>query len=155
MLDSEIRRLLDAYPAVFLACHRRHLRTDEAGGAVTERQASVLDHLDATRPTTLSQLAEHMGVGRSSMSVAVARLVRAGYVTRGRAPGPDRRCVGLRLTAAGARVRKEHAVLDADLLRSMLRRMSRAEMEDALRGLETLAHYARILLRERKRGHDR
>jgi len=36
MVDSRIRRLLDAYPAIFLACHRRHLREDEAGKAITE-----------------------------------------------------------------------------------------------------------------------
>jgi hypothetical protein len=49
MVDSRIRRLLDAYPAIFLACHRQHVREDETGKAITERQASVLDHLHATR----------------------------------------------------------------------------------------------------------
>ncbi len=86
MLDSEVRRLLDAYPAIFLACHRRHLRADAAGNSVTERQASVLDHLDMTRPTTLSKLADHMGVSRSSMSILVARLVRGGYIAQRRDP---------------------------------------------------------------------
>ena len=71
-----------AYPTIYLACHRDHLRADEAGNPLTENQASVLDHLHATRPTTLSKLAEHMGVGRSTMSTTVARLVKAGYVSR-------------------------------------------------------------------------
>jgi hypothetical protein len=61
MLDPGIRRLLGAYPAIFLACHRQHVREDEAGKSVTEHQASVLDHLQVARPTTLSKLAEHMG----------------------------------------------------------------------------------------------
>jgi hypothetical protein len=60
MLDSRIARLMEAYPAIFLACHRRHLREDEGGKTVTEHQASVLDHLHATRATTLSKLAEHI-----------------------------------------------------------------------------------------------
>ena len=64
-VDTQSRRLLDAYPAIFLACQRRHSRDDERGRAVTEHQASVLDHLSATEPVTLSKLAEHMGVGRS------------------------------------------------------------------------------------------
>jgi len=84
MLDSQIRRLLDTYPAIFLACHRRHLREDETGNAITEHQASVLQHLHAMRPTTLSKLAEHMGVGRSTMSITVARLKRAGYIASSR-----------------------------------------------------------------------
>ena len=77
MLDSRIRRLLDAYPTVFLACHRRHLREDESGNAVTEHQASILDHLHVTRPARLSKLAEHMGLSRSTMSITVSRLIRA------------------------------------------------------------------------------
>ena len=80
MFESNVERLLAAYPAIYLACHRDHVRADDAGNPLTEKQASVLDHLDATRTTTLSKLAEHMGVGRSSMSTTVARLVRAGYV---------------------------------------------------------------------------
>src|SRR6266446_731678 len=100
MLDSRIRRLLDAYPAIFLACHRQHVREDEGGKSITEHQASVLDHLHATRATTLSKLAEHMGVGRSSMSITVARLIRSGYIARGPDKN-DRRCINLTLTTAG------------------------------------------------------
>src|ERR1700692_2056585 len=104
MVASRNRRLLDAYPAIFLACHRQHVREDEAGKAITEHQASVLDHLHASRPTTLSRLAEHLGVGRSTMSITVGRLVRSGHVSRNRDKNDARRC-GLLLTPAGERVR--------------------------------------------------
>jgi DNA-binding MarR family transcriptional regulator len=143
MLDS-VRRLLDAYPAIFLACHRRHLRADAAGKPV-----SVLDHLDPTRPTTLSRLAEHMGVGLSSMSILVARLVRAGYAAQ-RRDSSDSRRVALTLTPAGARIKADNAVLDPQLLRRMFALMPAAEMESSLRGIESLAKYARILQRQRK-----
>lgn len=122
MLDLGIRRLLDAYPAIFLACHRQHVREDEAGKAITEHQASVLDHLHATRPTTLSKLAEHMGVGRSAMSITAKRLVRGGYVRSTRDKN-DARCVGLTLTPAGARVKEQNAVLDPELVKKMFRLM--------------------------------
>jgi DNA-binding MarR family transcriptional regulator len=112
MFDSRIKRLLDAYPAIFLACHRQHVREDEAGKAITEHQASVLNHLHATRPTTLSKLAEHMGISRSTMSITVARLVRGGYITRDRDKN-DARCVGLTLTLTGVRVKEQNTVLDA------------------------------------------
>ncbi len=153
MLDPSVRRLLDAYPVIFLACHRRHLRSDASGRAITEHQASILDHLDPTRPTTLSNLAEHMGVGRSTMSILVARLVRAGYIAQRRDPADARRA-SLTLTAAGARVKAENSVLDPQLLRKMLRQIPAAELETSLRGLESLAQYARILLKQRKRAHD-
>jgi DNA-binding MarR family transcriptional regulator len=154
MLDSEVRRLLDAYPAIFLACHRRHLRSDAAGNPVTERQASVLDHLDPTRPTTLSSLAEHMGVGNSSMSILVARLVRARAIAQRRDP-TDARRTSLTLTPAGARIKANHSVLDPHLLRKMLALMPAPELQSSLRGLESLAQYARILQRQRKRAQHR
>ena len=153
MLDSRIRRLLDAYPAIFLACHRQHVREDEAGKAVTEHQASVLQHLHATRPTTLSKLAEHLGVGRSTMSITVARLVRGGYITRDRDKS-DGRCVGLTLTPDGARVKEQNTILEPELVREMFRTMRAGELETALQGIECIAKHARILLRQRKRGHD-
>lgn len=154
MLDSRIGRLLDAYPAIYLACHRRHLREDEAGSAITEHQASVLQHLHATRPTTLSRLAEHMGVGRSTMSITVARLTRAGYVASSR-DKRDARCVSLTLRPAGVRATEENTALDTELVKKMFQRMPDAEVETALRGIECMAKYARLLLRERTRGRDR
>jgi DNA-binding MarR family transcriptional regulator len=154
MLDLGIRRLLDAYPATFLACHRQHVREDEAGKAITEHQASVLGHLHATRPTTLSKLAEHMGVGRSAMSITAKRLVRGGYVRSTRDKN-DTRCVGLTLTPAGARVKEQNAVLDPELVKKMFRLMSAGELETALQGIECLARQARIRLRQRTRGGRR
>jgi len=154
MLDSRIRRLLDAYPAIFLACHRRHVREDEAGNAISEHQASLLDHLHATRAMSLSQLAEHMGVSRSTMSITVQRLVRRGYIARSQ-DAHDTRRVGLTLTDAGARVKEQNSILEPDSVREMFRLMQLKELETALEGIECLAKYARILLRRRKREHDK
>ena len=157
MLDSRIRRLLDAYPAIFLACHRQHVREDETGKAVTEHQASVLNHLHATRAITLSKLAEHMGVGRSTISITVARLVRGGYIASSRDKNDARR-VGLTLTPTGVRVKEQNTVLDPELVRGMFRSMPAGELETALRGIERMAKFARIMLRQRvrqrKRGRD-
>ncbi|HWY41942.1 MAG TPA: MarR family transcriptional regulator [Candidatus Sulfotelmatobacter sp.] len=153
-MDTQTRRLLDAYPAIYLACHRQHVRDDERGNAVTAHQASILDHLDATRPMTLSKLAEHMGVSRSTMSITVARLVRDGYITRKRNQ-KDARSVGLTLTRAGTRIKEQNTVLDPDLLKQIFRLIPANELETALQGIERLARGARILLQRRKRAHDK
>jgi DNA-binding MarR family transcriptional regulator len=153
MLTVAVRRLLGAYPAIYLACHRRHLRDDESGNVLTEHQASVLDHLDARRPTTLSRLAEHMGVGRSAMSLAVTKLVRRGYIRRAR--GADRRSVHLTLTRAGARVQEHNTVLDPELVQELFSFVPKSQLEPALQGLEQLARAASVVLRNRKRKKDR
>ena len=153
MLDSRVRRLLEAYPTIFLACHRQHLRNDGEGNALSENQASVLHHLDQTRPSTLSRLAEHMGISRSTMSLTVSRLVNSGYIHRHRSSG-DARSIALTLTARGARACEDNSVLNTDLIGELFQSMSSKEAERALQGLECLAKYASILLRRRKRERD-
>jgi MarR family transcriptional regulator, organic hydroperoxide resistance regulator len=153
MFDAQMRRLFAAYPAIYLACHRRHVRDDDSGDVVTAHQASVLDHLDIQAPTTLSSLAEHLGIGRSAMSIQVNQLVRRGYIRRTGVRG-DGRKVGLTLTHAGNRVKKLNTVLDPDLVRAMFASMPDAELESALEGIERLAKYASMLTRRRARRHN-
>jgi len=153
MLEANVRRLMAAYPTIYLACHRDHTRADDSGNPLTENQASVLDHLDAIRPTTLSKLAEHMGVGRSTMSTTVARLMRSGYVAR-KVDGHDRRKAGLTLTAAGKRIQEQNTVLNPLLVRQLFSMMEPEEADRALAGIERLGRAAAILLKRRKRERD-
>lgn len=150
MFESQTARLLAAYPAIYLACHRRHVRDDETGEIVTAHQASILDHLDPREPTTLSHLAEHLGIGRSAMSIQVSRLKRRGFVRRGSIRG-DRRKAGLTLTEAGQRIKKHNTVLDPKLVLALLTSIPHAERESALRGLECIARYALTLTRRQSR----
>jgi DNA-binding MarR family transcriptional regulator len=153
MVETQTKRVMAAYPAIYLACHREHARINEEGNTLTENQASVLNHLEATPPTTLSKLAEHMGVGRSTMSTTVARLVRGGYIAR-RQNHADRRSVELTLTASGKRIQEQNTVLNPLLIGQLLRMMKPDEAELAVAGLERLAQAAAILLKRRKRERD-
>jgi DNA-binding MarR family transcriptional regulator len=147
-MASAVRQLLELYPRVFMACHSRHVRDRRSGKTLSARQAGILDHLDETEPTTLLALARHTGVTASTMSLTVDRLVRAGYVRRDR-DREDARRVNLRLTRAGLRVRREKSVLDPKLVAALLRRLSPAARDEALHGLELLAHAADAAFAER------
>ena len=141
MAASDVAVVLDAYPRIYFACHRRHVYDAEQRRLVSVHQASILDHLDAVESTVLSDLAKHMGVTASTMSLAVDRLEQNGYVTRER-DSADRRRVRIRLTDAGVRVRRANSVLDPALVGDMLEQLSSAERRDALRGLQMLARAA-------------
>jgi len=130
------------YSQIYFACHTRHVRDPDSGTRVSARQASILSHLDSVEPTPMSQLAEHMGVTVSTMSLAVDRLVRQGYVVRSRTES-DGRVRHVRLTASGERLRAAQKVLDPRLVRAMLARLSPTDRRDALRGLELLGSAAR------------
>ena len=142
MVDLEsIAAVLAHYPRIYFACHTRHVRDPRGGGTLSQHQASVLDHLDDERPISLLRLASHMGVTASTMSLAVARLVRLGYVARTR-DERDGRVVNLRLTAAGVRVREAHSVLDPARVKTLLAHLSTGDRRAALRGLGLLAQAA-------------
>jgi DNA-binding MarR family transcriptional regulator len=139
--NEAARKVNDLYPRIFFACHTRHVRDSKARRVLSAHQASILDHLDEVEPTSLAGLAKHMGVTPSTMSVAVERLVRQGYVLRSR-DEQDRRVVRLRLSKAGARVKETQSVLDPDRLLSVVTRLTPAEREDAVRGLALLGRAA-------------
>jgi DNA-binding MarR family transcriptional regulator len=90
------------YPKIFFACHTRHVRDPRSRRILSAHQASILDHLDEREPLPLMDLAKHMGVTPSTMSISIERLVRQGYVVRSR-NRTDKRRVSLTLSAAGAR----------------------------------------------------
>jgi MarR family transcriptional regulator, organic hydroperoxide resistance regulator len=141
MTKDSAKRLLESYPRIYFACHLRHVRDPLTRKLVSAHQASILDHLDERHPVTLLDLARHMGVTPSTMSLHVERMVRRGYVLRER-DSKDARRLRLQISAAGARIREANSVLDPGRVRAMLNRLSAVDREAALRGLELLARAA-------------
>jgi DNA-binding MarR family transcriptional regulator len=153
-LGPDVAAVFRDYPRIYFACHRRHVRDPQTGVNVSTRQVSILDHLDADRPTMLADLANHLGVTPATMSIAVGRLVDDGYITRVLDPA-DRRKVQLRLTDAGVRVTAANSVLEPTLVEDMLAQLSANDRCDALRGLELLAQAAGAAQQARTRAGKR
>jgi hypothetical protein len=120
--ESGVEIVLKCYPQIYFACHRRHVRDEKTGVALSAHQASVLDHLDDVDGTNLLELARHMGVTASTMSLMVDRLERGGHVTR---------------------ERSKEDVLEPNLVEAMLGNLDESRRQEALRGLELLAEAAR------------
>ena len=135
------RQVLALYPRIYFACHTRHVRDPISRQLLSRHQASVLDHLDELDPTTVNDLARHLGVTAATMSLALDRLERKGYVGRMR-DHADRRRVHVRLTAAGVRVRSASSVLDPPRVEALMARLTDEERDAAIRGLALLASAA-------------
>lgn len=146
--DDPIRALLEYYPRIFFACHTRHVHDPATGAALSASQASVLDHLDEVEPMGLLALARHLGVTPATMSIAVDRLVRRGYVLRERDTADARR-VRLRLSADGERVRSAKSVLDPALVGAMLATLNADDVARGIEGLAILARAANALMTSR------
>ena len=119
------------YPRIYFACHTRHVRDPQTQRLLSRHQASILDHLDEIEPTTLNDLARHMGVTAGTMSLSIDRLERKGYVMRMR-DAVDRRRVHLRLTTAGVRVRQASSVLDPARVEALVARLGDEERDAAI-----------------------
>jgi len=137
-LKVAARMLMESYPKIFFACHRRHVQDPGTRELLSAHQASILDHLDAVEPTSVSRLALHMGVTASTMSLSLDRLASRGYVERER-DAHDARKVLVRLTRQGVRLKTSQSVLDPTVVRSILKRLSPMKRQRALRGLALLA----------------
>src|SRR5262245_21221649 len=91
---------------------------------LSTRDSEILVHLDRMTPTTLSSLARHMDLARSTLSEAVTGLETLGYVRKSTPDGGDRRHVGLLLTQKGVDAVRGSSVLEAWRLRTVFARLS-------------------------------
>ena len=151
MLQKEVSRLLDHYPKIYFACHTTHVTDKEKKVTLTAKQASILDHLDITEPVTLFDLAMHMGVTPSTMSISIDRVARLGYVKRER-DKKDGRKTNLRLTPQGNKIKQSNSVLDPKAVERILSRLNATERKLALDGLGLLAYAAAMEMKSKSLG---
>ena len=138
-LDQAIDRIQFAYPQIYFACHTRHVRKRSNTLHASARDTEMLVHLGCDVPMTLSELAGHMDMARSTVSEAMTKLVRLGYAAKEEAHGRDRRHIGLVLTPKGVEVVRATSVLEAARLRRVLGRLSRRDLRQVIEGMTTLA----------------
>ena len=147
-VGATITAVMTLYPRIYFACHTRHVRDPQSQRLLSRHQASILDHLDEVEPTTVMDLAGHMGVTSATMSLSIDRLERKGYVVRLK-DAKDRRRVHVRLTTAGVRVREASSVLDPSRVEALVSRLSEQERTRAIEGLALLARAGEEMSRVR------
>ena len=132
------------YPQIYLACHTRHHRRRTQSAELTAHESSILAHLNERVPMRAAHLARHMGVTPSTMSAAIKRLVRLGFIARDR-DEVDGRAASLRLSSRGVRAMQAGSVLETARVRALLKHLTGADRAAAILGLELLATAARQL----------
>jgi DNA-binding MarR family transcriptional regulator len=147
--NRDVRLVQVAYPQIYFACHTRHIRRASTATRLSAADSTLLAHLDEDRATRPTELAKHLGLAASTLSAAINRLGKLGYVSLGKAIS-DGRAVDLRLTAKGAAAMQASSVLDAALVAKMLAQLSSTERNRALEGIGLLAKGARLAQGARK-----
>ncbi len=138
MIKDDASLLMEFYPKIYFACHTKHVNDPVKKVRLTAHQGSILDHLNDTDSISLQELALHMGVTPSTMSITVERLVKLGYVSRDKDKNDSRR-VKLLLTGQGLKIKRSKSVLDAHRVQEVLSRLTDDERLVAIKGLGLLA----------------
>ncbi len=112
-------------------------RAVEARTGLTNAQLFLLRQIASGREPTVNDLAEQARAAQSSVSVVVARLVRAGHVTRGRVAGDGRR-VALTVTPRGRAALRRAPPPAAERLLGALGRLAPTDLRSIGRGLGAL-----------------
>lgn len=136
MNRSDSRRFDDIYRRLWNALH-----VGDRNGDLGQHERQLLAHVPAEGGISLSALAAHLLLPKSSASVAVRKLADKGLVVRVRRPDNERE-LAITLTPEGRRRVADDAVLDPRRLAAALRSLPEADRAELLRLLESVAAVA-------------
>src|SRR3954468_16193093 len=137
-IDQAIHIVQVSFPQVYLACHTRHQRKRSTEHRLSSRDAAILAHLDETIAITPARLAVHLGVARSTLSEALKRLMKLGYIRRANDGKSQNRTTAVLLSATGLAAIRDTSVLETDRLRTALSRLTRTDLRLVAKGMERL-----------------
>jgi DNA-binding MarR family transcriptional regulator len=125
-LDACVQDVLEVVMGVSRAIRSQMRRHRDPRMSVPQFRALIFIRRQAT--ATASELAEHLGLTRSSTTTLVDNLVRMGWVER-TGDEQDRRRVRLRLTAAGEAILESAQAQTQAHFRALLAGLSPTERE--------------------------
>lgn len=144
MPEDDVSAVQRLYPQIYVACHNDHIRAASTEWRISSQDASILVHLNRETGLRPSSLARHLGVARSTLSAALSRLEKLGYLSN-QPVTRDKRQRELRLTERGAQAISATSVLNSERVAALMQKLTRDERKAAVRGLALLARAAREL----------
>lgn len=140
-LEEALLRVQSAYPKIYLACHTRHQNARTTGQALSQRDVTILAHLSESQSLPQGLLTRHLGIAKSTLSEALTWLEQQGMVSRTADPADPRGAL-VKRTDAGSVAMSQGSVLEAGLLRAVLRALPEEQLAQAVEGLELSAKAA-------------
>lgn len=90
------------------------------------KELHIIDSIGIEREPSMSETAKELGITSGTLTIAIDKLIRKGYVQRQRSK-EDRRVVMIKLTDKGIRAYKAHEDFHKDLVSSALEALDEDE----------------------------
>jgi DNA-binding MarR family transcriptional regulator len=149
--DHFIEIVQRAYPRIWIACHVEHrTRGEPHPSGLTDRESTLLAHIEHDHGAP-SELAQHLGIAKSTLSAHVGRLESLGLIET-IVDERDQRRKRLRLTDAGQSAVRRESVLDAARVAEMLAHLTEDDRSAAVNGLALLGEAALAMMHQRRGG---
>lgn len=107
---------------------------------ITKTEMTTIDRIGPYGTRTMGETAARLGITTGTLTVAIDRLVKKGYVQRKRAEN-DRRIVLLELTRKGKLAYRMNRKFHRDLVEAILARMDENEERYIMRAFATINGY--------------
>ena len=129
--------LVDTYRSILRVEENILKRSDQTDLSISEIHMLEAVGKGKDRRRTISELAEVLNITLPSVTVAINKLMKKGYVEKVRGE-EDGRIVYVSLTRQGRRIDSAHRYFHESMVRSIIRDMTESEMQALYKGVMKL-----------------
>ena len=134
-LEEQLNDLIvDAYRSILKVEETILKRSDNIDLSINEMHMLEAVGKGKNKPKTISEIAEDLGITLPSVTVAINKLVKKGYVEKLRGE-EDARIVYLTLTKQGKKIDSVHRYFHESMVRSIISGMSEQEQQVLYQGI--------------------
>ena len=132
--EQLIDLIVDAYPPILKVEDTILKRSDNIDLSINEMHMLEAVGKGKNKPKTISEIAEDLGITLPSVTVAINKLVKKGYVEKLRGE-EDARIVYVTLTKQGKKIDSVHRYFHESMVRSIISGMSEQEQQVLYQGI--------------------
>ena len=129
--------IVDTYRSILRVEENILKRSDQTDLSISEIHMLEAVGKGKDRRRTISELAEVLNITLPSVTVAINKLMKKGYVEKVRGE-EDGRIVYVSLTRQGRRIDSAHRYFHESMVRSIIREMTESEMQALYKGVMKL-----------------
>lgn len=134
-LEEQLNDLIvDAYRSILKVEETILKRSDNIDLSINEMHMLEAVGKGTNKPKTISEIAEDLGITLPSVTVAINKLVKKGYVEKLRGE-EDARIVYVTLTKQGKKIDSVHRYFHESMVRSIISGMSEQEQQVLYQGI--------------------